>query len=238
MPGTVPGAAGRAGMSRACSTVFGVSRPAERPPLLLVVRHGLTQWNSDQRWQGRADVPLSEEGVRQARDAAKSLASEAHDFVRVVASDLQRAIVTAEALAAVAAPGLAVERDARWGERDVGPWSGCTTDEIERRWPGELAGWREGSESSVAGVERHGDFEQRVGEALDAWLEVAKSAHRPVLVVAHGGVLRALDRVLGSESAAFPNLSGRWFGVDRHGRPRAIRRVHLLDHPKRAGTSL
>jgi glucosyl-3-phosphoglycerate phosphatase len=221
---------------------LGVSRPAERSPLVLVVRHGLTEWNSQQRWQGMADIALSEGGERQAAEAAIALAalttSTGVAFGRVIASDLIRAARTADVLAAAILPRVAVEFDQRWRERDVGPWSGLTTDKIEATWPGELDRWRDGHDSGVDGVEPHHMFEKRLGEALHASLELAVAIGQQVLVVAHGGVLRGLDRVVGSDPAAVPNLSGRWFGLDRHGQARGRNRIHLLDGHHSVGTAL
>jgi glucosyl-3-phosphoglycerate phosphatase len=215
-----------------------VSQAVERHALLLVVRHGITEWNAEQRWQGLADIALSEEGERQAALAATNLASQGVQFGRVVASDLVRAFRTAEVLAGALPNALTVERDSRWRERDVGPWSGKTTDEIEAAWPGQLSAWRRGEDSDVNGVEPHLAFEKRLSVVLDDWLDVAQRSAEPILIVAHGGVLRGLDRVVGSDPGAFGNLSGRWFGLDRHGQARARERVHLLDGHHRTGTSL
>ena len=75
-------------------------------PRLLLVRHGESTWNAARRWQGWADPPLSDLGRRQAVEAAARLADlDLGD--RVVASDLRRAIETAELLAAEVVPRLA-----------------------------------------------------------------------------------------------------------------------------------
>ncbi len=202
------------------------------------MRHGVTQWNLDQRWQGRADVELSPKGVSQAHEAASHLEHLGMRFERVVASELRRAIETATILGARVAPGAAVERDGRWSERDVGEWSGLTTAEIEARWPGEIATWRRTGETVVPGVERHVDIEKRASEALQDWIDVALDSSCTVLVVAHGGVLRAIDSHFGLETDLIANLSGRWFGADQHGRAEPLAPVQLLDHPRRPGASL
>jgi len=101
---------------------------------VLLVRHGQSTWNADGRWQGQADVPLSELGQEQARGAAVAVARLAP--VRLVTSDLARARQTAEL---VAPPGLHIEIDGSWRERDAGEWTGLTRAEIDERFPGWLA---------------------------------------------------------------------------------------------------
>src|SRR5207302_6616378 len=73
---------------------------------VLVVRHGQSEWNAAGRWQGWADISLSELGEEQARHAATRLADlDGARFTAVVASDLRRAVSTAEILAS--GPGIA-----------------------------------------------------------------------------------------------------------------------------------
>ena len=64
------------------------------PLNVLLIRHGQSEWNATGRWQGQADPPLTDEGRNDARRAAEALGA----FDAVVASTLQRAIETAEAL--------------------------------------------------------------------------------------------------------------------------------------------
>ena len=65
---------------------------------LLLVRHGETVWNQENRWQGQADVPLSETGRAQARRLAQRLRAEGRPVCAIYASDLSRAFHTAEIL--------------------------------------------------------------------------------------------------------------------------------------------
>src|SRR5918997_4826156 len=101
---------------------------------LLPVRKGESTWNARGRWQGWADPPLSDLGRAQAEAAAPAAAP----VDAVVSSDLQRALVTAELMAAVLEiDGVHVEADLR--ERDVGDFTGLTRAQIEERWPGSLS---------------------------------------------------------------------------------------------------
>src|SRR5512141_1224314 len=89
-------------------------------------RHGRTAWNAETRFQGTTDVALDEVGVAQAERAARDLATLAP--YRIVSSDLERARVTAETLAAMV--GLTVETDPALRETYAGTWQGLTRDEI------------------------------------------------------------------------------------------------------------
>jgi broad specificity phosphatase PhoE len=91
---------------------------------LCLIRHGETDWNAEQRLQGWTDVALNAEGERQARAAARELLGVAFDTI--VASPLQRARATAEAIAA----GRPVTLDARLRERHHGELQGLTRGEI------------------------------------------------------------------------------------------------------------
>ena len=165
---------------------------------LLLVRHGESTWNADGRWQGQADPPLSALGEQQAADAAAHV-----DAVDAVwSSDLARAQRTAEIIAHER--GVDVRIDARLRERDAGEWQGYTRAEIEERWPGALESGRR-----PAGYETDDKLLARVLVAID---DIGDAHDRgTVLVVVHGGVVRALERHFGEDRhGLLSNLGGRW----------------------------
>ena len=163
---------------------------------LLVVRHGQSEWNALGRWQGHADPPLSQLGRRQSAAAADLLPT----VDGIVSSDLRRASETAEIIAA--RRGIEpVIIDQRLRERDVGEWSGLTRAEIDRGWPGWVDGARlPSSFEDVSAVV------ERVSQAFAAINSVNPGAS--ILVVTHGGVIRALERSHGATEAAIANLGG------------------------------
>ena len=170
----------------------------ERPTQLLVLRHGQSEWNASGRWQGHADPPLDRAGQLQAVAAAEVLGT----FDAVWASDLQRATLTAQIIAELLGIGP-VQIDPRLRETDVGPWQGLTHAEVEAGWPGFLAAHRRPD-----GFEPYDLAAERLRAALS---EIA--AEHPggqVLVISHGGAIRALRRSLGGDSPHLPNLSGSW----------------------------
>ncbi|MBI5090294.1 MAG: histidine phosphatase family protein [Actinobacteria bacterium] len=169
---------------------------------LLVIRHGQSEWNAVGRWQGRADVALDEAGRLQAAEAALVLGT----FDAVWSSDLQRAHLTASIIAEILGIGPVLV-DARLAETDVGPWEGLTQREVEEGWPGFLAARRR-----PEGFEAYDDAAQRM---LAALVDIA--AHHPggeVLVVSHGGVIRAARRLLQAPDVRLANLAGSWFAVE------------------------
>jgi probable phosphoglycerate mutase len=172
----------------------------------LLVRHGQSTWNADQRWQGQADVPLSELGEHQAIAAAVAVAALAP--TRVLASDLARAQRTAEL---AAPPGVTVDAQPVWRERRAGEWEGLTRVEIEARYPGWLDEHRR-----PPGYEDDDEVLARVLPALEAVL-LAALRGTTVLVVTHGGLIGTLERHLHAPWVRVPNLGGRWFHSTKEG---------------------
>jgi broad specificity phosphatase PhoE len=164
---------------------------------MLLVRHGQSEWNATGRWQGQADPPLSDLGRQQALDAAARVGS----VDVVVSSGLMRALETARIIADQVGVGpVVVEPDLR--ERHVGEWSGLTHVEIEAAYPGHLADGRR-----PPGWEHDDDAVARLRGALDRIHAEYEGAD--VLVLSHGGVIRALEIALGGPSDRLPNLGGR-----------------------------
>ena len=201
------------------------------PPHVLVIRHGITGWNEEGRWQGWEDVPLSDAGQDQAVLAGTRLLASGERFHRAVASDLARARQTAERIAAVLDPEMALSLDPDLRERNVGAWSGMLTADIEARWPGWLDAWRRGElDSPPEGEAEHGLRTRVVGA-----IERIAADPRRTLVVTHGGVIRTLERHYGTEPAPVSNVAGRWFGWDGSAAV-AADAVNLLDGGERPVT--
>jgi broad specificity phosphatase PhoE len=152
---------------------------------ILLARHGESDWNRSQQWQGFADRPLTDRGRRQAAQLADRLADTELDAV--YSSDLQRARETAETVAR--AKSLTVQTTADLREVDVGSWAGLTRADAEARFPERYALWLQGREGWEDG-ETYKAMSERVVRAIQ---RIAK-AHdeQRVLVVAHGGSIRAV----------------------------------------------
>ena len=153
---------------------------------VVLVRHGETEWNRDQRVQGHLDVPLSERGVEQAERLAAWIKDEPTDAV--LTSDLQRARVTAEILAAGRVPVLL---EARLREGRFGLFEGLTGAEARASYPEEYRAWREDAiRHRPPGGETLEDLQRRCMEALAERLPAYPG--ETVLVVAHGGPIRVM----------------------------------------------
>jgi len=182
---------------------------------VLLVRHGQSEWNATGRWQGREDPPLTDLGLRQAREAAAALG--AVDAIH--SSPLQRALATAAAIAGELGVGPVVVTE-DLVERDAGEWQGLTRAEIEKAWPGYLDDGRR-----PPGWEPDDLVEGRAFGALGGIAAAHPSAD--VLAMAHAGVVYAIERSLGAPHERLANLAGRWLEL-HEGRWRLGPRVHLL----------
>lgn len=166
----------------------------------IVVRHGETQWNVEQRIQGYGDSPLTARGLAQADAIAERLAEESFDAL--VASDLGRALRTAQRIAK--RTGHAVIPDARLRERNFGEGEGLTYAEIDERFPGAFSRTREmNPDFQVPGGETRRQFHQRIMMAFEALAR--EHDGRRITVVAHGGVLAAIYRVIHDIPVAQPH---------------------------------
>jgi len=157
------------------------------PQRLVLLRHGLTTWNAERRFQGQADVELAETGHLQAKAAAEALVDYAP--VALWASDLARAVQTAEYVGE--ATQLVPVLDQRLREIHVGEFQGLTHGEVlERYGPGPWDFSEYGGESDAQAGER---MAVAIADAAAALPAAATG-----VIVAHGAVIRhGLLRFLG-----------------------------------------
>jgi probable phosphoglycerate mutase len=178
---------------------------------LIIVRHGESTWNAEERLQGQLDPPLSDRGREQARALAGMV--DGLPAEQIVCSDLGRARQTAELMGVQ--PG---RFDERWREIDVGSWGGRTAAEIDAQGS-ELTNWRGGPRTAPDG-EPWDAFAARVAGAVDELVD----AGGPWLVVSHGGCIRvAVAHITGADRLHLgspPNASMTVFELGR--RPRLL----------------
>lgn len=115
--------------------------------LLLLARHGETDWNLEHRWQGHTGPALNETGRRQAAE----LATQLDEVDAIYSSDTVRARQTAEIVGAQL--GLDIETDPRLREVNSGEWEGLTRHEINRLYEGAFARWEACEEAAPSGGE-------------------------------------------------------------------------------------
>jgi glucosyl-3-phosphoglycerate phosphatase len=164
----------------------------DAPRRLILVRHGVTDWNREGRWQGQLDPPLSDTGRSEARMVAERIAADP-DLrpARILSSTLARASETARVIAE--ALGGRAEPDPRLMEIGAGEWEGRTHGELEATDGERYLAWRTTPGYGPPGGEPLTEAADRVRSLL---AEVSRSAAWPVLLVSHGGILRYLGREL------------------------------------------
>lgn len=157
----------------------------EETTVIYLVRHGETTANVSNVLQGQTDVPLNEQGLKQAALIGARLREKHFDFI--ASSDLSRAAVTAREIA----NGREIFYTPLLREWDLGEWVGLTWDQVAEKFPKEAADFKSGSpDALVSGGESRRDFHERAGRILN-WL-ITEHAGQEILCVAHGGVLRAI----------------------------------------------
>jgi probable phosphoglycerate mutase len=179
-----------------------------------LLRHAMTEWNSERRIQGRTDTPLSPEGERQAGDWGERLKK--YQWNRILVSDARRAVETAARINAVLE--IPMDHDSRLREQDWGEWTGKTLSRIKRESPlllaeQERAGWNfcpPGGEDRLSVLDRS---LKAIAGACEKW------GGERILVIAHEGVIKCL----------LYSLQGRRFLPEE---PRLIRprTLHWLVH--------
>ena len=166
-----------------------------------MLRHGQSEWNAAGKWQGQADIELTDLGYEQARRAVDKLGM----FDAIASSDLRRARMTATIIAEGLGAGL-LPPDERLRETHVGEWQGLTHHEIDRDWPGYLE-----THQRPPGFESDESIIERVTAAL---LELAEQfPGGEVLCVAHAGVIRVMRRAHGVADTRITNLGGCYYTI-------------------------
>jgi broad specificity phosphatase PhoE len=174
--------------------------------IVILVRHGQTDWNKVERFRGRFDIPLNQTGLKQAEAAAERIAAGRRPGA-ILTSPLSRARQTADATARKT--GLAPREDQGLVDIDYGEWQGLTPDEVRARWPRELEAWYENPEAArIPGGETLAEVRER---ALNAMLEACSrgpgSPSGTIVMVSHTVVNRLiLLGVLGASPGRFWRL--------------------------------
>jgi 2,3-bisphosphoglycerate-dependent phosphoglycerate mutase len=166
--------------------------------LLVLVRHGQSEWNLKNLFTGWKDPGLTEQGVAEAKAAGVSLRKLGLSFDVAFTSVLSRAQKTLTLmLEEIGQPKLETFKDAALNERDYGDLSGLNKDDARKRWGEEQVHiWRRSYDVAPPGGESLKDTAARVlPYYLECILPRVMSGRR-VLVSAHGNSLRALVMVL------------------------------------------
>jgi len=174
---------------------------------IFIFRHGETDWNREQRFQGHLDIPLNEKGREQARGLTPLLKD--HAIEAILSSDLGRAVETAEIIAK--ALDIPVFKDERLREAHLGLAQGLTIDEIEKKFGNALfQRWKSpllsDADISYPQGESGTQIYQRAQAAILHFLQTHH--YKKIGVASHGGVIRRFMQNLlppGSPTAPIPN---------------------------------
>lgn len=159
---------------------------------LILLRHGESQWNLENRFTGWVDVPLSPRGIQEAKDAGEKLRS--FTFDRAFTSVLARANETLRlVLEAVGQTGIPIEKDKALNERMYGELQGLNKDETAKKYgEAQVKIWRRSYDVRPPGGESLKDTAERVLPYYERTIKPSLLKGETILVAAHGNSLRAL----------------------------------------------
>ncbi|MEK7761095.1 MAG: 2,3-bisphosphoglycerate-dependent phosphoglycerate mutase [Nitrospirota bacterium] len=159
---------------------------------LILLRHGESQWNLENRFTGWVDVPLSPRGIQEATHAGEKLRS--FTFDRAFTSVLARANETLRlALETIGQTGIPIEKDKALNERMYGELQGMNKDETAKKYgEAQVKIWRRSYDVRPPGGESLKDTAERVLPYYERTIKPYLLKGDTILVAAHGNSLRAL----------------------------------------------
>jgi 2,3-bisphosphoglycerate-dependent phosphoglycerate mutase len=162
--------------------------------VLVLVRHGESQWNLENRFTGWVDVPLSEKGTSEANAAGERLKKENIHFDKAYTSNLQRAQNTLKLiLEKLGQPGLMTEKDQALNERHYGDLQGLNKAETAKKFGDEQVKiWRRSYDIAPPNGESLKDTAARTLPYFESRILKDLKAGKNVLVAAHGNSLRSI----------------------------------------------
>lgn len=154
---------------------------------LILVRHGLTNWNHEFRYQGHTDIELNPEGVKQAHALKERIKDE--KITAIYSSDLKRAMETARIIAEP--HKIEVIPNPLFKEINFGVWEGRTYQELQKEYPQQLKIWLESPHLlRIENAETFSELQDRAMLGLKGVLSQHPSG--TIVIVTHGGVIAAL----------------------------------------------
>ncbi len=169
---------------------------------LVLLRHGESEWNKENKFTGFTDVDLSANGVEEAKQAGRELKAKGIKFDTVYTSTLKRAYNTATiALKEAGQPALEFIKHDDLRERDYGDLTGLNKDEMRKKFGEEQVHiWRRSYDVPPPNGESLKDVVERVGPYYREHIEPRIKAGENVLLAAHGNTLRAMLIILGENT--------------------------------------
>ena len=174
--------------------VWHAARSHGDPGVLVLVRHGQSEWNRLNLFTGWRDPDLTERGLIEARWAGRLIKTQDLHFDAAFTSNLKRAQNTLDIILTELNQGdVPRTKDAKLNERDYGDLSGLNKDEARKKWgDDQITLWRRSYDVPPPGGESLKDTAARVLPFYDAHIWPLLAAGKNVIVAAHGNSLRAL----------------------------------------------
>jgi 2,3-bisphosphoglycerate-dependent phosphoglycerate mutase len=162
--------------------------------VLVLVRHGQSEWNAKNLFTGWKDPDLTQKGVDEAMDAGRKLKAAGHKFDLAYTSELIRAQRTLDLLLAeLGQSDMAITRDIALNERDYGDLSGLNKDDARKEWGAEQVHiWRRSYDTPPPGGESLKMTAERTLPYFDGEIMPQLKAGKTVIVAAHGNSLRSI----------------------------------------------
>ena len=169
----------------------------ERTSTLVLVRHGQSQWNLENKFTGWVDVPLTSKGEDEARSAGKKLKGKIPAINKAYTSALVRAQKTLDLILQEMGESPPIERSEKLNERHYGDLQGKNKDELRRQYGEEQVHiWRRSYDVPPPNGESLKDCSQRTLPYFQGTVLPALNKNACVLVVAHGNSLRSIVMAL------------------------------------------
>ncbi len=170
--------------------------------VLVLVRHGQSEWNAKNLFTGWKDVDLTQQGIAEARSAGEMLKAAGYRFDIAFTSDLIRAQKTLTLLLEeLGQSDLVTIRDIALNERDYGDLVGLNKDDARKKWGDEQVHiWRRSYDTPPPGGESLKDTAERTLPYFEAAIMPEVLAGKNVIISAHGNSLRAIIMKLDSLS--------------------------------------
>lgn len=163
---------------------------------IILVRHGQTEWNALKKYQGQSDIPLNDVGKEQAARAGDYIAKN-ENIEAIYCSDLSRTKETAQIIADKLGLGLDPIADERLRELFFGLWEGLTFTEVYEQYREEFNNWF--NDTLNVKVPEGESFSELVDRSMAAIKEISQKHKGTVVVVTHGGVIKAILSQSGKE---------------------------------------
>lgn len=159
--------------------------------LVYLVRHGSTEWNEKQLWQGAVDTELSEKGLKEAKDIGRYFSKNNVEIDLIYTSPMKRALKTAQ----IIAEEINFEKDKiiidkRLRECEIILWNGKKLDEVKKHYYEQYITWQRNMDANIEGVESLGNVQRRMHEFFIE--ESVNFMNKNVIIVSHAIALRML----------------------------------------------